>query len=399
MPSSRESESYAKLGASSAKDAVHAARGEDLSEFFAEVREDVAGDPDYYSMLHSDGAGTKSIVSYLTFRESNDPKWFKSLAQDCVVMNLDDVACVGAFEGIIFNNTIDRNRFLIPDEAVQALIDGYGEFQQTLADAGLPIELGGGETADMGDVVRTVSLNSTLFARVKRTEAISAKRIKAGDVIVGISGVGQASFESCENSSIGCNGFTLARHALIANKYAQKYPEILDPAVGLENGYQGKQDLFDSPEPLKSTIAEAMLSPTRCYAPIVKKIVDELGSEIHAAIHCSGGGQTKISRFGKNIRYVKDNLFETPPIYSVIQANMNIPWNEMYSVFNMGHRLEIVCDEKNVSSIVDISKSFNIEAKTIGRVEGVDANSQNADSQNGINSVEIQSPYGTFEFK
>lgn len=387
---SAESSEYAALGASSSKQGVHVAVGYETGKnFFAEVLPDLSGDPDYYSLLHADGAGTKSIVAYLAYRESGDASWFRSLAQDSLVMNLDDVACVGAFENLALSNTIGRNRFVVGDDCVRAIVEGYKETAETLAAAGIPMALAGGETADVGDLVRTVIVDSTLFARVRRTRAVSFEQARPGDVIVGISGTGTASYEQEPNSGIGSNGLTLARHALIAKKYAQKYPEIADPNVELSKAYRGVAELFDAPAPLDTSIAKALLSPTRSYAPILKKILEKSYSSVHGIVHCSGGGQTKILHFGKGLRFIKNDLFAVPPVFELIQATAQIPWREMYSVFNMGHRVEIVCEEKAAAAIVSASEAFNLEARVIGRVEASGANR---------NELRIEGAFGEFSY-
>jgi len=383
-----ESHLYAALGASSSKDGVHKALGGLTSGgFFAEVRDDVAGDPSYYSLLHADGAGTKAIVAYLAFRETGSTSWFKSLAIDSLVMNLDDVACVGSFESLLLSNTIGRNRTLVPDEAVGEIIAGYKEFAERLSSLGIGVSLAGGETADMGDVIRTIVIDSTMFGRVKRSSAINTHSIQDGDTIVGLSNSGQASYEDSANSSIGSNGFTLARHALIEKSYAEKYPEILDPAIAAQQAYRGKQKLFDSPSPLKETIASALLSPTRTYAPVIKSALKELQSEVHGIIHCSGGGQSKALRFGNKKRFVKDNFFPIPPVFELIQNNLDVPWREMYTVFNMGHRMEVIVPKDRAKAVVDVASSFGIEGKIVGYIEDAVAN-----------SVVLKTPHGTFEY-
>ncbi len=387
----RESSQYAQLGASSSKAGVHAAVGYKTGrDFFAEVLPDVSGDRSYYSLLHADGAGTKSIVAYLAFRETNNPSWFRSLAQDSLVMNLDDVACVGAFENLTLSNTIGRNRFLVGDNCVEAVVQGYREYAETLRRAGIEIELAGGETADMGDLVRTIVVDSTLFARVKRSQAVSFAAAQAGDVLIGFSNTGRATYESEDNSGIGSNGLTLARHALIAAEYAARYPEIVAPEVRQEQSYRGTTKLFDSPAPLTMSVAKALLSPTRCYAPLLKAVLQECGGEIHGICHCSGGGQTKINNFGKGLHYIKDNLFAVPAVFELIQASLSVPWREMYSVFNMGHRMELACPEGRFGSIEAIAKHFAIEAQIIGRIEH---------SGSAKNRLTIRSVLGEFQYE
>ena len=370
--SSTESSAYSKLGASSAKGAVHTAIGKTHRSYFAELNEDVTGNPAYLSLLHADGAGTKSILAYIAYKETGDPTWFKSLAYDSLVMNLDDIACVNAFESLTLSNTIGRNKNTIPDAALKEIISGYKEVAEHLSQNGIDIKLCGGESADLGDLIRTVVIDSTLFARVKKSEVISTDNIKANDIIIGLSSTGKAKYESESNSGLGSNGYTLARHALVASKYAEKYPEILDPAIKAA-AYQGKLDLFEEQKNLDTSLIKALLSPTRSYSPVIRKITKEL-KDIHGIIHCTGGGQTKIIGFGKNKKYIKDDLFPIPEIFRMIQESMRVPLEEMYSVFNMGHRMEIICDEKHLKTISEISNEFGIEAKQIGYVEDSGSN-------------------------
>ncbi len=387
--SSNESAIYAALGVSSSKEGVHRALGNSAAapsspQYFVQLQNDPLGDPNYFSLLHADGAGTKTIVAYLAFRETGDFSWFSTLAQDSLVMNLDDAACIGAFENLMLSNTIGRNRHLVPDQAVAALIKGYRDLVDKLQGLGIPIVLGGGETADVGDLVRTVVVDSTIFGRVRRENAISTSRIASGDIIIALQGTGQTTYETEPNSSIGSNGFTLARHALISKKYCEKYPEILDPRIDPALAYRGVHDLFDTPAPLEISIAKALLSPTRTYAPILQAVFRELKSEIHGVLHCSGGGQTKCLRFGRGKHYIKENLFPCPPIYKVIQSSLQVPWEEMFSVFNMGHRIEIICNSAHLTTIEAIVKSFGIEARQIGVVhDGKEHNTLTIKSQFG----------------
>lgn len=370
MAGAKDSKIYKDLGASSSKAGVLDAVKSHNPSHFVELNEDVCGDTSYYSLLHADGVGTKSIVAYLAYKETGDPKWFRSLAQDSTVMNLDDIACVGAFESLTLSNTIGRNRSTIPEEVIKEIIEGYREFLEQMNANGIKINACGGETADLGDLVRTAVIDSTLFARVKKSETISTNAITPGDIIIGLSNTGQASYETEPNSSLSSNGYTLARHALIAHSYVQKYPEIVDPALDSKNTYNGKQKLLEHIDTLGTSLAKAMLSPTRTYAPVIKQTLKTCGAaNIHGIINCTGGGQTKCLRFGQGLHYIKDNLFSCPPIFEIIQANMNVPWDEMYAVFNMGHRIEIFCPESLLSEVTDIADSFKIEAKMIGHVE------------------------------
>jgi phosphoribosylformylglycinamidine cyclo-ligase len=397
--SSKESESYARFGASSSKDGVHNAlrKASDETEpktssadTFVELIPDVSGDSDYYSLLHADGAGTKSIAAYLCYREQNDARWFRGIAQDALVMNLDDVACANAFEGLALSNTIGRNRSVIADDVIAEILIGYKQVVEMLADNGIHIALCGGETADLGDLVRTIVVDSTLFARVRKESVVKCDKAVDGDVLIGISSTGQANYEDSPNSGIASNGLTLGRHALIKRSYAEKYPEIIDPALDLSESYCGESNLFDSPDPLTTTLADAITSPTRTYAPIIKKICEECGPNIHGMFHLTGGGQTKPVRFGSQLRYVKDNLFDCPPVFRLIQSTLNVPWQEMYAVFNMGHRIEIACPESEAHTIIDISSSYGLEAKQIGYVERF---------ENTGNEVQVKSPHGTFEYR
>lgn len=387
--SSTESSSYAILGASSAKAGVLNAIGEgSTSQYFATPGPDPAGDPNYAYFLHADGAGTKSIVAYLLFQESGDPTWFRSLAIDSLVMNLDDVACAGGLDGLVLSNTIGRNRHLIPDEAVSAIIRGYRETAEILAKHNIDITLSGGETADVGDLVRTIIVDSTLSARVPRSHLVDAYRVAPGDLIIGFSSTGQSKLENSPNSSIGSNGLTLARNTLLSAYHATRYPEVTDPSIPRDVAYRGPYKVTDPLEAVGMTAGEALLSPTRTYSPVIKEILRECRSAVHSLIHCTGGGQTKIKRFGRNVRFEKEELFPTPPLFSLIQQCGAIPWAEMYAVFNMGHRLEACVDPAVANEIIAISEQFGIAAKVIGRVTFKD----------GDNEVLIASPHGRFVY-
>lgn len=392
MAGSTESPLYAKLGASSSKEGLHRALADsgaaEPGGFFAQLQEDVCGDSRYYSLLHADAAGTKGAAAYLAFRESGDPSWMAGLAQDALVMNLDDIACVGAFEGILLSNTIGRNLRLIPDSAIAAIIGRYRELCAQFERQGIRIRMAGGETEDVGDILRTLSVSCTLFARVRRDAAISTDNIRPGDLIIGLASSGKCSYESEPNSGIGCNGITAARHGLIHNSYLAQYPELLDPGVDRKIAYQGRYKLFEEPPALKMSVAKALLSPTRSYAPVILKLMKVLGDKLHGAIHCSGGGQTKIIRFGKGLRYVKDNLFTPPPVFTLIQEALSIPWNEMYSVFNMGHRMEVLVPPAGAADVIAAAGEFEIEARQIGYVEP---------SPSG-NSVLLRTAYGEFNY-
>ncbi|MBX7145138.1 MAG: phosphoribosylformylglycinamidine cyclo-ligase [Oligoflexia bacterium] len=385
----KDASTYSALGASASKAGVHAAVGYKAgSSYFAEPLPDVCGNADYYSFLHSDGAGTKSIIGYLAYRESKDTSWFRNLAFDSLSMNLDDVACVGALTSLTLTNTIGRNRQLIPDQAIQEIVSGYRDAAKRMASYGIDISLAGGETADLGDIVRTLVVDSALFARVKRKHAVCFDRVCEGDVIIGLASFGKCAYESEFNSGIGSNGLTLARHALIHSSYAEKYPEILDPTIDASLAYRGKHKLFDAPKPLSQNIARALLSPTRSYAPFIAAALQELGTEVHGLVHCTGSGQTKIKNFGRGKRYIKNGFFPTPAIFEAIQASLNIPWEEMYSVFNMGHRLEVICPEKSAKVIEKLAARLKIDTIKVGFVEEI---------RGSRNEVVLDTPYGCFE--
>lgn len=386
---SAESSTYAALGASSAKAGILNAIGEgDTSRYFAKPTTDPAGDPAFAYFLHADGAGTKSIVAYLMYRETGDASWFRSLAVDSLVMNLDDLACAGGVEGLVLSNTIGRNRYLVPDEAVAEVIHGYSETAATLAQHGINITMAGGETADVGDLVRTLIVDSTVSARIPRTKLVDAYRVTAGDAIVGFSSTGQSTLEKTANSGIGSNGLTLARNALLSRYHVEKYPEVGDPLSPPHLGYAGPFKVTDKPAALTMSVGEALLSPTKAYTPLIKTMLERFEQQVHSLVHCTGGGQTKIKRFGRNVSFIKDNLFPTPAIFELIQSSAAIPWDEMFAVFNMGHRLEACVSPNIVPKIVDLAGQFGIAAQVIGRVT----------SSSGANEVVIRSPYGEFVY-
>ena len=384
---------YDKLGASASKKGIHEAlekAGASSDEgLFAQTNADIAGDKDYRSFLHCDGAGTKTIVAYLLYRETGDTSVFRGLAQDALVMNLDDVFCLGVPEDLLLANAISRNSSVVDDSIIEQIISSYLELAEKLIDLGIPISISGGETADCGDIVRTLVVDAVLAGRINNQEIINPIKLKSGDVIIGLSGTGQASYEDKPNSSIGSNGLTLARHTLIKNDYISKFPEVVDPNIDKDVAYAGPYSVTEVADGLNSTVGEALLSPTRTYAPVLLKAYQELGSEVHGAIHCTGGGQTKVLRFGNGNHYIKDNLFDIPPLFELIQKEGEVDWQEMYQVFNMGHRMELYVPHASAKTIVDIAKEFSIEAKTIGFVEG---------SSNGDNSVTIDSPQGKFTY-
>lgn len=389
---------YGEFGASATKGSLHQALRKagvpPAAGYFANISPDIAGDSRYVSFLHCDGAGTKSIVAYLMYRETGDVNHFAGLAQDALVMNLDDVFCLGQPEQILLANTIARNPFLIGDEIIEVLLKSYRELTQLLSSLGVHITLAGGETADCGDIVRTLLVDAVITGRILRNRLIDTGNIKPGDVIIGLSSTGQATYETRQNSGIGSNGLTLARHALLSHEYVKKYPEILAPELQTPVTYQGPFLFHAEPSELGMSLGEALLSPTRTYAPLLSALSSELGSQIHGVIHNTGGGQTKVLRFGKGKRYVKNALFDVPPLFLLVQQHGGVPWKEMYQVFNMGHRLEIYSEEKFVSQVRALAHSFQIEAKVIGHVEKL----AGSESDLAQNRLHLETPYGSFDY-
>lgn len=360
-------------GVSASKEDVHnAIRNIDKGLFpnaFCKVVPDIlGGDPAYCNIMHADGAGTKSSLAYIYWKETGDLSVWKGIAQDAIIMNTDDLLCVGALDKIIVSSTIGRNKNLIPGEVIAAIINGTEEILEMLRKHGMEIYSTGGETADVGDLVRTIIVDSTVTARMKRAEVI-VNDIKPGNVIVGFSSCGQASYESEYNGGMGSNGLTSARHDVFSSVIGSKFPESFDQAIPKNLAYTGKYHVTDSFENLPVNVGKLVLSPTRTYAPVVKAILKDHRTHINGMIHCSGGGQTKVLHFADNVHIIKDNLFDTPPLFRLIQQQSNTDWKEMYKVFNMGHRLEIYTDEQYASELIAISKSFNIDAQVIGRVE------------------------------
>lgn len=368
------SDRYNQRGVSSAKEEVHQAiRKLDKGLFpkaFCKIVEDhLCGDPEYCTVMHADGAGTKSSLAYLYWKETGDLSVWKGIAQDAIIMNVDDLLCVGATDNILLSSTIGRNKHLIPGEVISAIINGTEEVLEMLRNHGLNIRSTGGETADVGDLVRTIIVDSTVTARMKRSEVIDNSRIQPGDVIVGLASYGQASYETQYNSGMGSNGLTSARHDLLHKEYAGKYPESFDPAVPESLVYTGKYRVTDVLPDFPLDVGKMILSPTRTYAPVMIQVFKELRPHIHGMVHCSGGGQTKVLHFIENLHVIKDNLFEVPPLFRLIQQETQTPWQEMYKVFNMGHRLEVYLEEKHARLVIDIAAGFGIEAKVIGCTE------------------------------
>jgi len=369
---------YAQRGVSAQKEEVHAAI-KDLDQglypnAFCKLYADyLGGQSDYINIMHADGAGTKSILAYLYWKETGDATVWKGIAQDAIAMNLDDLLCVGIYDQILFSSTIDRNKLVITGEVLSEVINGTQDFFNTLKKFGIQIEFLGGETADVGDVVRTIAVNGTMTARWPKAKLITNDKIAVGQVIVGFSSYGQASYETAYNSGLGSNGLTSARHDVLEHSYAKKYPETFEPSLKEEVVYIGKNkmtDTLDIPGFGAVSIGKLLLSPTRTYAPLVKALLDKHFEAVKGMIHCSGGGQTKCMKYLPGpMRIVKDNFLEVPPIFNLIQENSGANAKEMYQVFNMGHRLEIFTDEKSAMDLIALAKTFQIEAQIIGRVE------------------------------
>ena len=365
---------YASRGVSSGKEEVHAAI-KTLSKglypnAFCKIVEDLSGgDPAMCNIMHADGAGTKSSLAYVYWRETGDLSVWKGIAQDAIAMNTDDLMCVGATSGILMSSTIGRNKYRIPGEVLAALIEGSEEFLALLRDHGVDIRSTGGETADVGDLVRSVIVDSTVFCRMPRANVIE-NAVRPGDVIVGFASHGQASYEDSYNGGMGSNGLTSARHDMFSKVYAEKYPESFDPEVPSDLVYAGPHMVTDLDPVTGVTMGKLVLSPTRTYMPIVVKALAEYRDQLHGMIHCSGGAQTKVLKFVEGVHIIKDDLFETPRLFSLIQEASGTSWEEMYRVFNMGHRLEAYTDEATAKGLIDIAAEFDVEAKVVGRVEG-----------------------------
>jgi len=372
---------YTERGVSAQKEEVHRAikkLDKGLYEFaFCKMYPDfIGGDENFINIMHADGAGTKSILAYLYWKETGDINVWKGIAQDAVAMNLDDLLCVGVYDNLLFSSTIDRNKTLVPGEVLEQVINGTQEFFDELKKFDVNIHYLGGETADVGDVVRTIAVNGTMMARWEKNKIITNEKIKAGDVIVGFASDGQANYESEYNSGIGSNGLTSARHDVLNKFYAENFPETFEPSLKGNVVYIGKNKLTDPIQPqttnhkLQTNIGKLILSPTRTYAPLMKILLEERFNDIHGVIHCSGGGQTKCMKYlPQPLRVIKDNLFEPPLIFQIIQQNSGADDKEMYQVFNMGHRLEIFTNESSAQQMIDAAKQFNIDAKIVGRVE------------------------------
>jgi phosphoribosylformylglycinamidine cyclo-ligase len=391
--SSDLSQRYSLRGVSASKEDVHKAiknidKGLFPKAFCKIVPDYLTNDDDYCLIMHADGAGTKSSLAYLYWKETGDLSVWKGIAQDALIMNIDDLLCVGATDNIMLSSTIGRNKNLIPGEVISAIINGTEELIQDLKKFGVTIHSTGGETADVGDLVRTIIVDSTVTARMKRKDVIDNARIQAGDVIVGLASFGQAHYENQYNGGMGSNGLTSARHDVFSNYLADKYPESFDSSVPKELVYSGNMKLTDAVENSPTDAGKLVLSPTRTYAPIIKAILDKFTpNDIHGMVHCSGGAQTKVLHFVENVHVIKDALFPIPPLFQLIQEQSKTDWKEMYQVFNCGHRMELYVPSEIANDIIEISKSFGVDAQIVGRVEA---------SEN--KKLTIKSEFGTFEY-
>jgi len=385
---------YDRRGVSASKEEVHAAiehldKGLYPSAFCKILPDIAAGDPDYCNLLHADTAGTKTSLAYLYWRETGDTSVWAGVAQDAIVMNLDDMACVGCTDNVLLSSTIGRNKTLIPGEVIAAVIRGTSEFLETMRAHGVHLHLAGGETADVGDIVRTIDVGFTAFARMKRS-AVLVNRIQPGDAVVGLASFGQAVYEDAYNGGMGSNGLTAARHDVLAHNYAAGYPESFDPNLPADLVYTGNRRLT---EPIaignqEISVGKLILSPTRTYLPVLKKVFERLLPQIHGVIHCTGGGQTKVLKFMQNAQVIKDNLFELPPLFRLIRESSGTDWREMYQVFNMGHRMELYLAPHHAAALIQIAEDFGIEARIIGHVE----------AHEGA-KVTVRSPFGVFDYQ
>ncbi|MDE5812460.1 MAG: phosphoribosylformylglycinamidine cyclo-ligase [Muribaculaceae bacterium] len=385
---------YNLRGVSASKEDVHnAIRNIDKGLFpkaFCKIIPDIlCGDPEWCNIMHADGAGTKSSLAYAYWRETGDLSVWKGIAQDSLIMNLDDLLCVGATDNILLSSTIGRNKHLIPGEVIAAIINSTEELLAELRSQGISIYSTGGETADVGDLVRTIIVDSTVTCRMRRDQVINNANIQAGDVIVGLASFGQATYESAYNGGMGSNGLTSARHDVFNKSVAEKYPETFDAATPAELVYSGSVGLTDEVEGSPLNAGLLVLSPTRTYAPVIKRLLETMRADIHGMVHCSGGAQTKVLHFVEGVHVVKDNLFPIPPLFKLIQEQSQTPWSEMYKVFNMGHRMEIYLPADKAQAVIDIAAQFGIEARIVGRVEP---------QSEPKATLTIESPYGTFNY-
>ena len=383
---------YDMRGVSASKEDVHNAiknvdKGLYPKAFCKIIPDILGGDPQYCNIMHADGAGTKSSLAYMYWKETGDLGVWKGIAQDALIMNIDYLLCVGATDNILLSSTIGRNKLLIPGEVIAAIINGTEELLAELRELGVNIYSTGGETADVGDLVRTIIVDSTVTCRMKRSDVINNANIKGGDVIVGLASSGQATYEREYNGGMGSNGLTSARHDVFAKYLAERYPESYDANVPDELVYSGGKHLTDAVDGSPIDAGKLVLSPTRTYAPVIKRLLDEMRPKIHGMVHCSGGAQTKIMHFVENKHVIKDNMFPVPPLFRLIREQSGTDWKEMYKVFNMGHRMEIYLSAEDAQQVIEISKSFGIDARIVGRVEDAPAN-----------KLTISSEFGTFEY-
>lgn len=386
---------YAQRGVSAGKEDVHNAiqhidKGLFPQAFCKIIPDILGGDADWCNIMHADGAGTKSSLAYAYWKETGDLSVWRGIAQDAIIMNTDDLLCVGATDNILLSSTIGRNKNLVPGEVIAAIINGTEEILEELRSYGMGIYSTGGETADVGDLVRTIIVDSTVTCRMKRADVVSNDRIKAGDVVVGLSSSGQATYEREYNGGMGSNGLTSARHDVFNKTVAEKFPESYDPAIPKELVFSGKKaltDMVNVPGIGNITAGKLVLSPTRTYAPVIKQILEQYRPQVNGMVHCSGGAQTKVLHFINNLHVIKDNLFPVPPLFSLIQEQSGTSWKEMYQVFNMGHRMELYVPEQIAEDIIRISQTYNIEAKIVGRV-----------TDSPAKKVTVKSEFGTFEY-
>ena len=384
---------YILRGVSAMKEDVHNAikhidKGLYPQAFCKIIPDILGGDPDYCNIMHADGAGTKSSLAYVYWKETGDLSIWKGIAQDALIMNVDDLLCVGATDNILVSSTIGRNKMYIPGEVISEIINGTEELLQQMRDMGIGIYGTGGETADVGDLVRTIIVDSTVTCRMKRSDVIDNANIRPGDVIVGVASFGQATYEKEYNGGMGSNGLTSARHDVFAKYLAKKYPESFDHSIPEELVYSGSYQLTDTVNDVPVNVGKLVLSPTRTYAPMVKQLLDEMRQQVHGMVHCTGGAQTKVLHtVNSNCRVVKDNMFPIPPLFKIIAKESGTDWQEMYKVFNMGHRLEIYVAPENADKVIDLCHKFHIDAQVVGHIE------------EGEKSLTIHSEYGTFEYK
>ncbi len=384
----RKDERYNKRGVSASKEDVHNAiknidKGIFPTAFCKVIPDYLGGDDEYCNIMHADGAGTKSSLAYMYWKETGDLSVWKGIAQDALIMNIDDLLCVGAVDNILLSSTIGRNKNLVPGEVISAIINGTQELLDEYKKLGVNIYATGGETADVGDLVRTIIVDSTVTCRMKRSDVITNEKIQAGDVIVALASFGQATYETEYNGGMGSNGLTSARHDVFAKYLAEKYPESYDPSVPEELVYAGGCKLTDSVEGTTLDAGKLVLSPTRTYAPVMKKIIDKYRHDIHGLIHCSGGAQTKVMNFVENLHIIKDNMFPVPPLFKLIKEQSGTSWDEMYKVFNMGHRMEIYVAPELAQDIIEIAREFNIDARIVGRCEAYQGKKLTIESEYG----------------